>query len=235
MTAEARQKQITRIINLLAIADSTIHNEEADSARKMAGKLMAQYSIDFIDVKPDETPDFTTDDYVVLNPRKHDVLLENAIGKFNGILVVTMTKTNGNKYIRLVGTRANVEAHQYTMDLVKSQRAHAWKMFKANKDFMDETITQVERNHWNMGYAYGVNNKVWDIINAGKSQQQEWGLVVVDPVDKATEWYKAEHALTTKKRRPSMFSTAGLTSGQSVNLSRGVTTTDKPTMLLEVL
>lgn len=234
MTTEERKKQINRIVNLLALADSTIHDEEADTARKMAGKLMAQYSIDHLDISPNDEPDYIKDDYTSINPRKHEIVLENAIGKFNGVLVITVTKKpSGTKYLRLVGTRENIEAHRYMMELVHSQRAHAWRMFKANKDFLEQSITQVERNHWNMGYAYGVNNKVWDIINAGKSQQQEWGLIVIDPVKAAEDWYTDGKELTKTKNRASKFSAAGLSSGQSVNLSRGVTTGDRPTILIE--
>lgn len=232
MTQTDRQKMIDKIVGLLALADSTNHDEEADTARKMAGKLMAKYSIDFTDVKEGETVTFTQEDYCNINPQKYEVQLENAIGKFNGVLIITVTKWGGSKYIRLVGSRENIDAHMYMMDLVKSQRNNAWNIFRANQDFLDQPVTQKEKAKWFMGYSYGVNNKVWDLINASAEAKQEWGLVVIDPVKAAEEWYKESHSLVTRKNRASQFSTAGLNSGRNVNLNRAVTTSNRPTLMI---
>lgn len=232
MTKEDRKKMIDKIVGLLALADSTNHIEEADTARNKAAELMAKYSIEFTDIKPDDKIEYQQIDYIDINPSKAELILENAIGKFNGVLVIIVSKLDKSKYIRLVGSKENIDAHRYMIDLVKSQRDLSFNTFKANKWVVDEPVTSKEKNAWFIGYSLGVNNKVYDLINAGKQKQQEWGLVVIDPVKAAEDWYRESHSLMIRKNRASAFSEAGLNSGRNVNLNRGLSFGNGSTLLI---
>ena len=213
-TQEKRKAMIDRIVNMLALADSTTHAEEAATAREMAGELMAKYSIEYTDINPDDAAPEYTEHTATHNPSAADQLLENAIGKFNGVFVVLVEKYNDDKYLRLIGTRENIDAHRYMMDMVKSQRQFQFDILRANLELIDKKLTATEKTAFLNGYAHGVNNKVWDILEAGNSKQQEWGLVVVDPVKAAKDWYKESHALVERKSRAVYCSHAGLESGR---------------------
>ena len=222
MSSDERKKMIDKIVALIAKAESSEHDAESELFKNKAAELMAQYSIDFTDIGTNDEPRYETHNYITINPTKYELTLETAIGKFNGILVIQITRTNGAKYIRLVGRREDIDAHTYMMDLVKGQMTYQFNSFKASKYIMDEPVTTKEKSMWHMGFAYGVNNRVWDLINAGKDKKQEWGLVVVDPVKAAQDWYAYQHALTIRKSRSAQFSAAGLASGRNVNLNRGL-------------
>lgn len=225
MSNEERRKMIDRIVHLMAVADSATFDGEAEAAKAMAAKLMAKYQIDTQELIKDVQPEYTVEEQsTIINPQIHERMLQNAIAMFCGVLFLVVKKASGDKYIRLVGTKELIDDFYYMLDLVKSQQTHALNMLRGNLSIIERPFTSVEKRAFFNGYAIGVNNKVWDMKHAANKQFEEWGLVPIDQLKAASDWYEDHRgqALTTAKSRALKCSDSGLAAGRKVSLNKGV-------------
>jgi hypothetical protein len=210
-----RQSLIDKIVKLLALADSTIHSEEADSARNMAATLMAKHNIT-IDTTVEEP--FTVDKEDT--PRagsscKYEDILINSISNLSGVATI-----RGAGYYKFVGKKTDIEAFQYTRSIIYSQRDASWQTYRKARWAKHPGASEL--NKWKLGFAYGVASKIAELLRMSDNKQQEWGLVPVQPHKQASDWYNEQHKTKSSHNRTSQFNSAGYSAGSQVSLNKGV-------------
>jgi hypothetical protein len=205
-----RQALIDKVTKLLALADSSTHSEESNSARDMAAKLMAKHNIEVSEAAP--CNDYSDVDGGEDNPARTKLL--HAIAKFSGIM---MYRSSGT--LRLVGSRADLEAYEYTAMIITRQRERACFTYLRNAG-----ATKTNTKEFYLGFALGVAKKLKDLKAAADNQVQEWGLVVIDPTELALRWYTENVGRLSKGRAGTMgkFAAAGYDVGKNVSLHKGV-------------
>lgn len=211
-----RQKLIDRITKLLALADSTNHTAEAESARRMAAELMAKHAISSTQVTGVDA-EFTVhkEDSGRQTKATYETTLLQAIAAINGVALIT-----GVGYYKFIGRTADIEAFSYMRDIIYNQRNMAWRAYYPTR--WGKHPGASELNKWKMGFAFGVANKIYDMIRACDDKQTEWGLVPVQQHVQANNWYKENNKVSTTKGRNCTYNAAGYQSGQQVALNKGV-------------
>jgi len=126
------KKVIDKIVKLMALADNNPNAQEAQSAKEMAGRLMAKYDISIQMLSDNEKAPFEIDPVVLKRKslRGFDTMLYKIISDFNGVGYIVQ---NGNKYINakyyFIGSRSDIEANQYMIDIILRQRSSKWKEY----------------------------------------------------------------------------------------------------------
>lgn len=211
-----RQALVDKVTKLLALADSTTHGPEADSARQMAATLMAKHNIassDMTQKEAFETVDVKTERSSVA---KYETILLQMVAEFNGVAILL----HGTNY-RFIGTPSDLAAFGYMRDVVYQQRTAAWRAYYPVR--WGKHPGAKELNKWKLGFAFGVAEKVRALTAAMESKVQEWGLVPVDPSKQAMDWYKNENSVREGRAgRASRYNRDGLEAGKNVALNKGV-------------
>jgi hypothetical protein len=162
-----RKNLIERVTKLLALAESTQHSEEADTARTMAIELMAKHNI-----KANEN--LANEAFTIYSDRTgfpmEDALVLAAIAKLNNAYLLA-----GKDSYTVAGRQSDIIAFYYMTDLVMQQRVRAHNEFAASLP----RWTHGERDRWLMGFAIGVCRKVKQLQDAVTTKQRGWGLVPV--------------------------------------------------------
>jgi hypothetical protein len=210
-----RQALVDKVTKLLALADSTTHGPEADSARQMAATLMAKHNIASSDMSKKEafeTMDVKTDRASVA---KYESILLKSVANFNGVAIILV----GTNY-RFIGAPSDLAAFEYMRDTIYQQRTSIWRAYYPAK--WGKHPGAKELNKWKLGFAFGVAEKVRSLTAAMESKVQEWGLVPVDPAKQALDWYKIENTIREGRGRSSMYNADGREAGKNVTLNKGV-------------
>lgn len=228
----ARVKLINKIVKLLALADGTNHSDEAESAKRKAAEMMAKFNIEMSDlIKKDGV--FTKSERVqtTRSVEPFDIHLVNAIAYFNGVCLLSGTRTTekGYKYCyTFVGREVDIEATEYMIDIVKQQRKSAYDIYskeyiaRYGKARWDKDWT--DWRQWMNGFTTGVRSKLTELTNMSHKKVQEWGLVPVNPRDQALAWYDKNIQKSGKARNSRMKSGswAGYEAGKNVSIHKGV-------------
>jgi len=206
----SKKKLIDRVTKLFALADGTNHTEEADAARKMAIKLLADHNISINQLSKD-------DEYVVITESfttrrfNHTKFLYNAIAAFTGVRFLLY----GKQQFRYIGTKSNIEAFRYMLCVVLEQRDRAYEL----QDKGDISTKQ----RWMLGFAYGVCDKCRQLKQQTAAEVVERGLVPVNESKQAENWYSNQGNKFEKASiETTKYSTAGREAGRNVNLNLGV-------------
>lgn len=217
MITTARQQMIDKVQKLLALAEGTTFQAEADSFRDKAAQLMAEHNITMNDATDEQFMEKLSDDTVPL----HDQHLRNAIARFNGVFLIRVKSSATEYHVKTIGTRSDLEAYEYMLHTTHRQRNSAFIQFVGEKN---GNVNSKDRDAFYLGFAYGVSNQVNDLLKARDSKiQQQWGLVPVDNRKKAEQWYTQDNKVTKGKRTTARYEHAGVIAGRSANLNRGVT------------
>lgn len=220
MITTARQQMIDKVQKLLAQAEATTFQAEADTFRDKAAQLMAEHNITMTETTDDQFIEQMTSDTIPL----HDQHLRNAVARFNGVFMVRIKDyTCGGEYrLKTVGTRSDLEAYEYMIHTTHRQRNSAFIKFVSDRN---GNVGNKDRDAFYLGFAYGVNNQVTDLLAAQDSKIQQWGLVPVDNRKKAEQWYTKDNNVRKGKRSTAKYEHAGVEAGRSANLNRGLTAT----------
>jgi hypothetical protein len=212
-----REQLIDRVQKLLAMAESTNHPEESKSFRSKAADLMAKYAI--------ENHEFgsTAPTYMIVDldtdaaPTEWQIHLVNGVCKFNGMLCIVHTSYTGKK-LRLVGTASDHAAFTYMYDNVLRQMGSAL-CARAEKSRM----TDRDNTKFLNGFAYGLCDKVDQLLAARNTKIQEYGLMKIDEVRTVMNWYEKEQGnLKSSRKSNAAYEMDGVRAGRNANLNKGV-------------
>lgn len=224
--SQERINIINKIANLLAKADSTTFEAEAESARKLAAKLMTTY-----EVKQEETESKTivTKILNVANKRKNmrHASAMNVVSKYCGVYMVT----SGNNYI-LCGKSEDVEATEYMFDVIWNQIVNMTEYwYKKNKK--NPNVTAKIKNRYIYGLISGVQYNLDKINDNVFKYKQETGLVPVNKnkadFQKAEEFFNSDNKV--KQRKNNVVADGAYRQGQqdseNIKMRHGVNNSNK--------
>lgn len=220
---EEQKRMIDKVTKLLSLADSTNHVAERETAKQMAAELMAKYNITLSD-KKDTIFNIVNEDLDEYNSHEHHITLMNALGKFNGVFVIVIRHEDYRKTLRYIGSEASLINFNYMREIVELQRNTAYlKQMEDPKYAMDFRVPS-QRNQWFLGYSYGVQAKLIELMKMRDQKIQEWGLVPVKEHEKAEDWYRKNVPNNLRKGRApnSKFLSSGYQAGKQVSLNRAV-------------
>lgn len=210
-----RQVLIDKVVKLLAKADSTTFDAEAETARNMAATLMARHNITISTTVEEPFTVDKEDTPRAGNNCKHEDILVNSVANLSGVAVI-----RGAGYYKFVGKNSDIEAFQYTREIVLQQRKSAWQSYYKTR--WSKHPGASELNKWKLGFAYGVASKISALLTACDNKQQEWGIVPVQPHKQASAWYNESNKTKQSASRQSQFNRDGYSAGSSVSLNKGV-------------
>lgn len=126
-----RMKLIDKVIKLLALSEGTNHGPEAESAKKMAAKLMADHNIALGDITNTKKEPFSEKVQPLTRkaPIQYDAMLICILSCFCGVEVISRVGTITNGQYTFVGRPSDLEAAQYMVDIVFQQRDAKWKAY----------------------------------------------------------------------------------------------------------
>lgn len=214
-----RVKIIEKVANILAKADSTTFEAEAETARKLAAKLIANFEIKQSELGLNKSPLMIRVVQTDNNRRKNmkHALLYNIISKYCGVYMVV----SGTDY-KLVGREDDIDATIYMMNVIWSQvvsMTEKWYTDMKRK----YAVSAKHKNQYQHGLISGVQYNLDKINNGVYQYKQEAGLV---PVNQNKEDFKnAERFFTdsnkVKKQNVGVTKGAGYEAGfkDSENIS----------------
>ncbi|MCD8569398.1 MAG: DUF2786 domain-containing protein [Geovibrio sp.] len=185
-------KILEKVIKLLALSESTFSEEEADTARKMAAKLIAQHQILQAELRPGEEIICKTYTGKSLKLDRVELKILEVIGDHVGCAVYF---SNGSyKYQRrpgysIVGRKADIEIHEYLlMSLSRQIEVLAKKK-------------EGRRRNYKLGLIEGVRFAFEEIAHDVLKYKQQEGLVLVDENEvrqkEAKAWYSKDRKIKT--------------------------------------
>lgn len=218
---ETRINIINKIVNLLAKADSTQYEAEAETARKLAAKLMANYEVEKSELEKDEkiiVYTFNSGNQKRKNIKK--TILFNIICEYCGVYCVSC----GTDHI-MTGKNVDMEAALYMFNLIWNQiKQISDNWYKVNKS----KVTVTKKNNYIMGMIFGVQYNL-DKINKGVFKyKQESGLVAINQnindFNKAKETFEKNNEVKDKKikQEKNKAFTAGFSDSEKVKMVNGV-------------
>lgn len=188
-----RMNIINKIANLLAKADSTTFEAEAESARKLAAKLMASYEVKKAELEKDEKivkVDVKSGNSKRMN-MKHATLF-NIICQYCGVYMLTC----GPNYI-LCGKQNDIEAATYMFDIIwKQAKSMSDYWYKKNKPSMG--LKAKHKNDYFYGLIMGVQYNLDKINDQTFKYKQENGMVAVNQNKSDVEKARAEYTKNNK-------------------------------------
>lgn len=187
-----RIKIIEKIAALLAKADSTTFEAEAETARRLAAKLISNYEIKNSELGSKE-------EFVIVNIDSGNARRKNMkhalcytfISEYCGVYMITC-----RTQYRLIGKKNDVEAAIYMMNVIWSQVEQMTERWyaKAKRNY---GVSAKDKNSYQHGLISGVHYNL-DKINAEVFKyKREAGLVPVNQnvadKKKAEDWYTNQH------------------------------------------
>lgn len=224
---DKRMQIIDKVIKLMATAADGSFPEEAESAGRMAAKLMAKYSIEESEIKREDFIIRTIDTGRKMLD-KVEVGLMNALGRFTGAALYTRGSTawkrgrTNNAVFILVGRPHDIEAAIYMFDILKPQMEAALAKYRKNAGLKYTEMTLRAKGNFRRGFLYGVKNKIFGLINMQNEQIREWGLVPVSVAKTAESWYEAQNKIRKGRAMKGGWSSAGLQAGENASIHKGI-------------
>lgn len=236
-----QQKVIDQVLKLLALADSTEHQDEANTAREMAEKLMLKHDLSIGDVEEEsnefEELIFDTGNVNSVKTRRQ---LASMCAKFNGVYMFfregwqnryTKKKVN-TKYV-YTGRPQDIENAQYMFDILMVQAKAECKIeSKKFKAKYGRVFNPRENMAFYLGFNEGIREKLDSLTEVVESKKQEAGLVPVSVFtqlrDKAMEMTKSKNPdIRTLNNRGHRVNgdlyNAGSAAGANASITRGIT------------
>lgn len=221
-----RKAIIDKVVKLLALSNNNPNQAEAESAKKMATKLMAQYDISVIEAK--EKPTFENDKRYLKrkNHIPYDTNLINIISYFNGVSLLRGTGITA--YYIYVGRKEDIQTNDYMMDIIFNQRKVEWTKFRKRiKESYGVAPSITEQKSWMDNFALGVDSKLQELTIEKEEQVQEYGLVPVKMADQALADYKKDNKTKEGRKRNIRYNGDGYEAGKNVSINKGIETQSK--------
>lgn len=215
-----KKKLIDKVTKLFAVADSTIHEGEANNARNLAVELLAKHNLSLNQVNVDEQNHTHMSSNKGIRSFNYDTQLHHTLAKFTGVFFF-IQKEKKTTIFNYVGTIPNLQAFHYMVKIVLQQREHAQNFANSSDIFA-----------WKNGFAEGVRDKCRKLHEQMKQKVEGEGLMVVDESKSAQNSLSGTHQFVKGKKGSQRITTAGFNAGRNVNLNKGVSTTDS-TLLIE--
>lgn len=216
-----KTKLMDKVTKLFALADSTNHPEEAENAKRLAVELLAKHNIRIDEVKAKQEKHVIVTEFKKSRQFNYERFLYDALAEFTGVYFLYNTSTN---FFRYVGTVSNIEAFKYILNVVLEQRERDWENH--------HSLFHTKKNAWMMGFTIGVAEKCEELKQSTSIEIQERGLVPVDEMEIAANWFKKKHKVVSTKIEQPLADQAGIDAGHNVNLNKGVT--DNQTEILQI-
>jgi hypothetical protein len=200
-----RQRLIDRILKLLAVANSTTFDAEADTARKLAEALMAKHNIDAVSDGKTDRAGFTFMEYEpAFKGAKWEFMLADAVCDLTGCAIFWMGDFQMFKFAGLV---PDAEACLYIVKKLHEQRMAQWMDYKA-KQGGDSFFK------FCFGFAQGVAKKIDILVKP---------MAAIKANQKAARlWFEQTYgARRASVKLGDASSQAGLRSGAAASFHRG--------------
>jgi hypothetical protein len=150
-------------------------------------------------------------------------MLYHALSKFNGVVYLSQSSINGKGSNIFVGRRCDIEANDYMMWIVLTQRKAKWKEHRIEyKSKLSASPSSSERASWLNGFSLGVQDKLRELTKFKETKIQEYGIVVVPLYDQALSEYKKDQKIKYSKSRKFSYSQSGFDAGKSTQIHKGV-------------
>ena len=220
MTIESdRMRIIEKVIKLLALAESTNHDGEAENAKRMAAELMAKHEINLGECKKE---DFKIH-VMGLGRKNHEANEQRimyAISKFNGCAMYRRYGTEA-KYV-LVGRDQDIEVSMYMYEILCRQLSNDSKRFSAEMKQSRGECKASTWAHYRNGWVIGLKQKIDELIAMKNSKIQEWGLVPVNSSKLAEQFYESEHEVKQGKAVTRSYLNRGIQDGKNASIHTGI-------------
>jgi hypothetical protein len=205
-------KVMDRIAKLLAQAESTTHEAEAETAKNLAATLMAKHQISAIEAKDEDQFHEIQRNLYRKTHLKYDTVLRNCLSDYCGVQYYRRTRHHGACDL-FVGRECDLENFFYLEEIVYAQREAEWKRYTGFS----------KRSEWLLGFAYGVCSKLNELKDKENNVVREHGLVPVSMADQASSWFEDNNKVNRTKSRTGQFSSAGYEAGTKASLNKAAT------------
>jgi len=217
MTELDKEKIVDKIRKLLALSESS-NEHEALLAMENANKFLMKYNLTMSDISEVDINGMIEDD--VISGRKimsYKTNLLNAIMKLNNCEVVIHNRVRGEKTVRALGKKHNI---QVSVSMYEYLISTMEKLSKKERG--------INLNSFRLGFAQAIGQKVNEIINERKKGQNEFDractALVVQEKALVEKFMKEKYPNLTRTRSTSSIRDhesfmAGRVAGQSVSLN----------------
>jgi Protein of unknown function (DUF2786) len=181
-----RKRLLDVVAKLLALADGGSTEAEAASAKAKAAALIAKYDITVASSKDWEKFEAVSE-FRVGDVPSYEFTLLSAVGRFCGVLVMSVPRQNGGRNYEFFGKPQDLEAFRYMRGIVSAQQGLAWMDYlSARPDCARQRVS------WKNSYANGVAEKVDELMRAATVQQKAMrqDLVLVPRREQAEAEYE---------------------------------------------
>jgi hypothetical protein len=215
-----RKKLLDAVAKILALADSTDFEPEAETARTKAAKLIAKYDITADGLKGLGNFEAVRDFRVGHMPSYEGTLLA-AVSKFCGVLFLTTPRQNTGRDYEFFGKTQDLEAFRYMREIVSVQQDHAWMDYlSAHPDCGRQRVS------WKNSFSNGVAEKVDELLRAATTQQKalRQDLVLVPRHEQARAEFECLFGKLGSNRSGygGEDNAHGYEAGKTVSLNKGV-------------
>lgn len=224
-----RESLIDKVQALLNKAEATDFPQEAEAFRNKAADLMAKFAITNNEFRGEVRYLIHDLDLGGEDPTQAEMTTANAVAKFNGCLCVihTSRRLEGNSAtLKITGTEGDIAGFLYLFDSVNRQAGSAF-LDRMNKllTTKEKKVTAKYRSEFLYGFSLGLSNKVNTLMLSRDRKINEYGLVPINEVQKARNFYESTLGkLSTGKQPSAKWDQEGLKAGGNASLSKGLST-----------
>lgn len=216
-----KKKLIDRVTKLFALADSTLHEGEATSARNMAVELLAKHNLSLNQKEVDEQEHITITNNTGKRVFEYDKILHLGLTEFTEVFMFLSSSKKKTTTFHYIGTPVNLRAFQYMLSIVLQQRASAYI------DWTTSANCDSDNFAWKNGFSIGVTKKCRELTDQMITKVEEKGLVVVSELKSAKNYAHESHNLKAGSKGSRRSNAAGIEAGRAVNFNKGVTAQKK--------
>jgi hypothetical protein len=221
MTIESeRMKIVEKVIKLLALANSTTHDGEADNAKRMAAELMAKHDINMGECKREECKIHEMG-LCRKNHESNEQRIMNMISELNGVKMYRSKGFREASYV-LVGRDADIEVTKYMYEILCHQMSNDSKRFSAEQKQRHGECKASTWAHYRNGWIIGLRQKIDELTAMKNSKIQEWGLVPVSNAVAAANFYEENHKTTAGRSQSRTYLNRGVTDGKNASIHTGI-------------
>lgn len=172
-----RKRVIDQVLKLLALADSSTHAGEVNSARQKAEELLLRHEITIGELKsPEDEFASSEHDSGYARAGKYRIRLADMVAKFNGTYLVYRQEVT-TRYI-FYGRPSDVANTIYMYGILVEQMQRARRRAAGDlRQSQGRGMARAESNGFCSGFCNGVQDKLTSLTRIVEDRRQEAGLV----------------------------------------------------------
>ena len=172
-----RKKVIDQVLKLLALAESSTHAGEVNSARQKAEELLLRNEITLGELtSPEDKFAISEHDSGYARAGKYRIRLADMVARFNGTYLIYRQETT-TRYI-LYGRPSDVANTIYMYSILVEQMQRARKRAAIElRQSHGRAMASAESNGFYSGFCNGVQDKLTSLTRIVEDRRQEAGLV----------------------------------------------------------